>query len=917
MTTIERWTAVLPVLLLASAAAAAPKPLEATFGPDGSLTLRDGARVILTVEPGHAAKGWTGMPFTGEPRKPEGGGAGRARDLTSGGTLNIDADAKPAGSGVRLVYEFGVTGSLEMESVHASVNLPMADWAGVAYNHEGKAGTIPVQFADVHLESGPARTIGIGPSARLGGLTLMLTRDQARPGLIQDNRRWHDGLEIRLMDDHAPSPFTWTAATPQRVQFTLTANRPIVLVQDAPVTIQAGKDWVPLKGGLDVEPGGALDWSSLSRGPAGSNGRLRASTVKPGTFEVEQLPGVPVRLYGTNVGTGAQSPSHDEAVRFADRLKARGYNSLRIHHHEMAPWAKDSGWLDPEAPDTLTFHTERMERFDFLFAELKKRGIWVTTDLYVSRPVKASEIVANGKGDYAYKFKHMVCVSERAFENWKAYSRNLLNHVNPYTGVAYKDDPALATLVLINEGNLGNNPAELLEVQWEGILWKAEFEKWKRQKNLTGEWGGPECRRFLWDIHRRTQQRMIAFLRNELKATQLITDMNGWTDEWGAQVCRNGFDFVDNHMYWDHPHFLGGEWRLPSRGGSGGGSAISAGGAGLHVAASRLIDKPFTITEFHFVPPNPYRAESGLLYGAFAAIQDWSGLYRFAYSGSAKNTFEPQPVGFFDVVNDPITQIAEYAAVALFVRGDLPPADHALVVAASEPEFLARGHERVGINAEKLGWLFKLGSRVGIGQTPSAITVAPGAGSAAEALAAAKTNGWVPEKNVTNLEAGVYQNTTGGLTLDTGKGTLVIDTPKTAGIAGPADTTLPAGPLTIGIKGSWAAAWASSTDGKPLRESARILFAHLTDVKNTGDKFAGRDQRVLEAWGTLPYLVKAGKATVTLSHANAKALKVWRLDLTGKRTGRIPSKVVKGALSFTADTATKPDGTLLYEIAER
>lgn len=906
------------LMMLAMSVSAEPaRPLEATFGQDGSLSLRDGIRNILTIEPNHALKGWTGVPFTGESRKPGNGIAGRVRDLATGGTMEIHAVATQAGKGVRIVYEFAVSGTLEMESVHASLNLPMADWAGMPYAYGGKKGMIPPTFGEVRLESGPTRTISIGPAARLGGLVLTITRPENKPCLLQDSRRWGDNFEIRVNDDTSPAPFRWTAANPQRVEFTLAANRPIVLVKDEPVAIRAGADFVPLQGGLDVEPGSALDWSNLSAGPAGTKGWLKASAANPGTFEFEREPGMPVRFYGTNVGTGAQSPDHADAVRFADRLRARGYNSLRIHHHEMAPWAKDSGWLDPNAPDTLTFHPDRMEKFDYFFAELKKRGIYVTTDLYVSRPVKASEIVANATGDYAYKFKHMVCVSERAYENWKEYSRRLLNHVNPHTGLAYKDDPALTTLVLINEGNLGNDLADLLAVPWEGILWNAEFEKWKKQKNQTGEWGGPECRRFLWDIHRRTQKRMIDFLRNEIRSRQLITDMNGWTDEWGAQVCRAEFDFVDNHMYWDHPHFLGGAWQLPSRGGNGGGSAISAGGAGLHVAASRLIDKPFTITEFHFVPPNPFRAESGLLYGAFAAIQDWSGLYRFAYSGNPKNTFSPEPVGFFDIVNDPITQIAEYAAVALFIRGDLPAADHALVVAAPEAEFLARGHERVGIKAEKLGWLFKLGSKVGAGQVPGAIAMAPGAGSAEEALAAAKTNGWLPAANRTDLANGVYQDTTGGVTLETGPGVLTIDTPKTAGFAGPADTTGTAGPLTIGLKGSWAAAWASTVDGKPIKDSARILFAHITDVKNTGDKFAGRDQRVLESWGTLPYLVKAGKAAVSLKHPKAKSLKVWRLDLTGKRTARMQSRVVKGALTFTANTATTPDGTLLYEIAER
>jgi hypothetical protein len=211
----------------------------------------------------------------------------------------------------------------------------------------------------------------------------------------------------------------------------------------------------------------------------------------------------------------------------------------------------------------------------------------------------------------------------------------------------------------------------------------------------------------------------------------------------------------------------------------------------------------------------------------------------------------------------------------------------------------------------------KLGTLVGAMPGPDAIALKPGEGEPDVLLNDARARGWITPENATDLEHGIYENGTRQIRLDTGARILTVNTPRTIGVAGPEGTSAAAGPLTVKFKGSWAAAWASSVDGKPIPESARILFAHVTDVKNTGDRFAGRDRKVLEAWGDLPYLVRAGKAAVSLRHPRAKALKVWRLDLTGKRTGRMPAKIVKGALTFTADTATKPDGTLLYEIAGR
>jgi len=467
----------------------------------------------------------------------------------------------------------------------------------------------------------------------------------------------------------------------------------------------------------------------------------------------------------------------------------------------------------------------------------------------------------------------------------------------------------------VNEGEMANEPDDLRKDPREAALWDAAFAAWKKTTGLAGDWGSPACSRFLWETHRNTERELTTFLREELHVKALITDLNGWSDEWGTQACRAGLDYVDNHMYWDHPAFIDRPWELPSRGSSGGGSAVRAGGAGTGLGLTRLVDRPFTVTEFHFVPPNAYRAESGLLYGAFAGLQDWSGLYRFAYSGDPKETFAPAPVSFFDVVNDPETQAAEYAGVALFLRGDVSPAPHAAVIAAPESDFWRRADERVRSSAERLAWVTRIGTRVGAAGADQLALPLDAAASATVLLDALRSRGWVAAANATDLTKGLIESETDEIRLSTADATLRIATPRTAGVVQPAGLTQVAGPLTVATRGAFAAVWASSLDGQPLPTSRRILLVHLTDVKNTGDRFRGRDMKVLEGWGKLPYLARAGQAEVSLVLAAGVRWTVWRLDGSGRRVAKVASETRDGVLRFTATTITRPDATFFYELA--
>src|SRR5437868_12362680 len=125
-----------------------------------------------------------------------------------------------------------------------------------------------------------------------------------------------------------------------------------------------------------------------------------------------------------------------------------------------------------------------------------------------------------------------------------------------------------------------------------------------------------------------------------------------------AQLSRETYDYVDDHFYVDHPHFLEKPWQLPAR--CENTSPVAAGApGGRGCAFVRLYGKPFTITEYNYAGPGQYRGVGGVLTGALAALQDWSGVWRFGYSHNRANLFAPAPMGNFDMASDPLSQASE------------------------------------------------------------------------------------------------------------------------------------------------------------------------------------------------------------------------------------------------------------------
>ena len=195
-------------------------------------------------------------------------------------------------------------------------------------------------------------------------------------------------------------------------------------------------------------PDNVTSMAHLLDAPAGKNGFIR---VENGHFMDNKGP---VRLHATNLTGPANFPTHEQSDQVAARLARFGINCVRLHYFDAEygnfMTGKEAGIFgkggslpaaftaDPALP--FRFEPEQVDLQDYLIAALKRRGIYVDMNLHVARFAKGLSF-----------FDPRMIASE------KAYAKALLARVNPYTGLAYSDDPCVAVIEINNENALFNN----------------------------------------------------------------------------------------------------------------------------------------------------------------------------------------------------------------------------------------------------------------------------------------------------------------------------------------------------------------------------------------------------------------------------------------------------------------------------
>ena len=678
-----------------------------------------------------------------------------------------------------------------------------------------------------------------------------------------------------------------------------------------------GEEWIPIVNSLDIEKGSALDFSGMGflDAPAGKHGWLKAVG---GHFEFERRPGVAQRFYGVNLVLDAVCPEKRVTDALVTRLARLGYNTIRIHQQEKATLRKN-GRVG------IVFDDDALDRMDYLIAKATEAGIYVTTDLFVTRPVAWKAVGENREGFMtSYEYKSLLVLGHPgAMEDWKRYTRAWLGHVNPYTGRTLANEPALITLGLVNEGHLGMawhfvKDMPVAQEKWERWLKSgraAEFgidtSAVPKRVNAIGAFrdASSAFALFAADLEREKIEAMRKTVR-ELGYRGLVFNDNNGPKYAARQLVRDDtYDIVDVHFYIDHPSFLGVNWTAP----------YSLEGANpffakrymiATVCSERLYGKPFTVTEWQHASAALYRSTAGLLVGTVAAGQDWSALWRFAYAHGAKALeTEGARVDSFDLSGDPVKQATDRTFALLYLRGDMPVFKDRMTFGVTKRSINPESGRALCIDLP--GW-----SRRAMFESQIGSTVA---------LDGSLPDGAVPiEDAVASSERPKRRHAAKSpLKVNESTGAFSLVTPRTCGGFSEAGGKVSAGPLAFAVSGYMATVSASSIDGRPLESSSRILVTHLTDASGEGARFAnGRHTMILDYGRPGTALLRAGTAKIALALSGLEAsggtppYRVYALDTSGRRDAEVPTVVRKGRLMFTAEV--KPGSAhLYYEVVRR
>jgi len=412
----------------------------------------------------------------------------------------------------------------------------------------------------------------------------------------------------------------------------------------------------------------------------------------------------------------------------------------------------------------------------------------------------------------------------------------------------------------------------------------------------------------------------------------MLSDLNMITNIPLA-YCRQDFDYVDNHFYWDHPHFVETPWRLPSSFSNSSVIEKFASAPGTHFP-SKIFGKPIMITEFNFAYPNSQRAEGGPITGAYASLQGWNALYRFGYAHDAKFITQDAPNTYFDTSVDPINMLSDKIALLMFLREDVSESTESIPFLLSEKYYENPSAKNY---FPSIAWKTGLIKKVGTIIVSNKTTIPKNAIAAMGLEKTLSNNLTIPffdvseekEKNIfeemlnkallkgINQEQTEFLSSTGEINLNQKEKTFKVITKKSETLIPGTKTEITGNIMEIYKNNGYVVLSIASIDGKELQNSEKMLFIHQTDVQNTKVKFKeDGKRRILEKWGELPHLLRKGEAEIKLNGINPE-LKVWAIDLSGKRIEEIPIKKMNNTITFNANTFLPSGKTcMVYEISK-
>jgi len=508
--------------------------------------------------------------------------------------------------------------------------------------------------------------------------------DLGEPVLLPGNRGWtwgRDGkarMEMRFEPPLADVFFEQGRKNELRAYFYKGGVTPGTLRYTATLTVSGDMALGPSTAeryGLEdpsTWPRDNLDWKTAPvdlaflnapEAPAGKRGFVKAVGD-----QLRFADGSPARFWGTNVSAYALYGTSKDSVRQqAARLSKLGFNLVRLHHHD-SPWVSPNIFGSSKTTNnTQQLNADALDRLDWWIKCLKDEGIYVWLDLHVQRAFKAEDGIADfdemRKGRDTAELKGYNYVNASIQSAMQRFNEAYVTHVNPYTGKANKDEPAIAAMLITNENDItyhfGNALLPDKQVPGHSRLYIAQAEGFARTQNLSKErtwhaWEHGPSKLFLNDLERRFDQDMLSQLRRLGVQVPIAT-----TSSWGYSPLSSlpaltTGDMVDVHSY-------GGVGQIEK-------NPLVTPNITHWISLGQVAGKPLTVSEWNAEPfPTPDRHTLPLFVAATASHQGWDALVQYAYSQEPLNT--PGTASNWHARNDPSLMATMPAAALMYRQG--------------------------------------------------------------------------------------------------------------------------------------------------------------------------------------------------------------------------------------------------------
>jgi hypothetical protein len=708
-------------------------------------------------------------------------------------------------------------------------------------------------------------------------------------------------------------------------------------------------DWFVFAPSNTTEPGriGLADW--LHR-PAGKHGFVQMDGDR-----LVFADGTPLKLWGTNHGNQGVAPTPEEATRRAAWYAKMGLNAVRFHKFT---WPVDgrhgNGLGDPH--DSTRLDPALLDRMDHYHAKLRDHGIYVTwSHIFGHRPMPGDrgrlmaydEIVTGPQEHFLGNSTYGVV---NLFEDMQALNieltLNLLNHRNPYTGLRYADDPALAFIELQNEDNAWWSAGQRIQsMPTYRALLARQFCAWLREKygshaGVVAAWGASglerdehldrenifpppdrtryqpaviaaspapqrliDSARFLHERQLDFYQRFAAAIRTTGYAGVIVGSC--WKADDGLPhyynlLADHAVGMIDRHNYFgSRAHNLTAGQEVGRTG-----SMLAEPNLGLlGIGLTQTSDRPFSFSEWTSKSPNEWVAEGPAVVAYYGlGLQDWDASFHFAssHAGFSSQIISPNVYN----TNSP-TQVGLFPALARAVyRGDIRPGDPVMPRRRISEAALARGDIGFIETTRTTG-----DENVLTGTIP-ATALAVGR----VVLDIVEEADWAPTPSA-DLTAwieddGTVRSNTGELFLQTRHGgsfsVNAAATKALVGFTGGEPQAL--GDVTLTVQTPFAVIILTAREpDRDLNHTRSALLTVMARAQNSGQNY-NAERTVLETVGTAPILLEGVTFTLAWPRLNGASIRV--LDHDGLPTDRVV-QANAGARQFN----TAQDQALYYEIS--